>query len=67
MYQFKAKDSKTKPHSLCLRNISEDFTVDNMKQNRLNALSDFSVDYNTIDIGNIVDIHKFLMKKHDIV
>ena len=67
MYQFKGKDSKTKPYSLCLRNISKDFTVDNMKQNRLNALSDFSVDYNTIDIGNIVDIHKFLMKKHDIV
>ena len=24
----------------------------------------FSVDYNTIDTSDIVDIHKYLMKKH---
>ena len=27
---------------------------------------DFSVDYIIIDISNITDIHKYLMKKHDI-
>ena len=27
---------------------------------------DFSVDYNIIDNSNIVNIHKYLMKKHDI-
>ena len=27
---------------------------------------DFSVDYIIIDISNIIDIHKYLMKKHDI-
>ena len=26
---------------------------------------DFSVDYNIIDNSNIIDIHKYLMKKHD--
>ena len=36
MYQIKAKDSEIKKHPLCLRNISEDFTVDIMKQNMLN-------------------------------
>ena len=30
-------------------------------------MTDFYVDYNTIDIGDIVDIHKFLMKKYDTV
>ena len=25
----------------------------------------FSVEYNTIDTSNIIDIHKYLMKKHD--
>ena len=32
MYQFKAKDSQIKPYPLCFRNISKDFTVDNMKK-----------------------------------
>ena len=27
---------------------------------------DFSVDYNTIDNRNIINIHKYLMKKHNI-
>ena len=26
----------------------------------------FSVDYNIIDNGNIINIHKYLTKKHDI-
>ena len=30
MYQFKAKDLDIKPYSLCLGNISKDFTLDNM-------------------------------------
>ena len=27
---------------------------------------DFPVDYNIIDTSNIINIHKYLMKKHDI-
>ena len=27
---------------------------------------DFSVDYKTFDTSNIIDIHKYLMKKHNI-
>ena len=27
---------------------------------------DFSVDYTTFDTSNVIDIHKYLMKKHDI-
>ena len=35
------------------------------KKNAFNELVyDFSVDYNTIDIIDIVDIHKSLMQKH---
>ena len=26
---------------------------------------DFSVDYDGIDVGDILDIHKYLMKNHD--
>ena len=31
IYQIKAKDSETKYYTLCLGNISKDFTIDNMK------------------------------------
>ena len=30
-------------------------------------ICDFSVDYNVIDADNIKDIHKYLMKKNDII
>ena len=32
IYQFKANDSEIKKHSLCLGNISKDFTANNMKK-----------------------------------
>ena len=32
IYQFRAKDSEVKLYPICLGNISEDFTVDNMKK-----------------------------------
>ena len=58
IHQFKAKR---------LGKISKDFSVDYMRKTRLNGyVYDFSVNYNTIDISNIIDIHKYLMKKHDI-
>ena len=33
--KFKAKDSDIKDYKLCLGNISKDFTINNMKKNRL--------------------------------
>ena len=35
IYQFKAKDSEIKKCPLCLRNISGDFSANNMKKNRI--------------------------------
>ena len=32
MYQFKAKDSEIKYYTLCLGNISKDFTINNMNK-----------------------------------
>ena len=38
-----------------------------MRKTGLNEyVNEFAVDYNTIDINEIVDIHKYLMKKHNI-
>ena len=44
------KISEIKPYPLCLGN----------------TLKDFFVNYNFIDNSNIINIHKYLMKKHDI-
>ena len=64
---FKAKDSEIKKHPLCLGSISKGYFVDNMKKTGLNRyVYDFSFDYHVIDTSNIIDVHKCLMKKHDI-
>ena len=65
--KFKAKDSEIVAHPLCFGNISKDFSVDNMKTTGLNGyVYDFSVDYNAIAVADILDNHKYLVKKHDI-
>ena len=72
IHKFKAKDSEIVATPLCLGNISKDWSVDNVKKkkNRFNGyVYGFSVDYDTIpiDVDDILDIHKHLMKKNDIV
>ena len=53
---------------LCLGNISEDWSVDDLKKTGLKGhVYDFSVDYNAIAVSDILDIHKYLMKKNEIV
>ena len=65
--KFKAKDSEIVVTPLCLGNISKDFSVDNMKKTELNGyVYDFSVDYDAIAVDDILDIHKYLMKKNGI-
>ena len=64
--QFKAKDSEIKDYTLCLGNISKYFTINNMKKKnriKINCKEFFSVDLNTTDNNDILDIHKDLMKK----
>ena len=64
IYKFKAKDSEIVATPLCLENISKDWSVDNMKNTGFNGyVYDFSVDYETTGVDDIVDIHKYLMKK----
>ena len=68
IYKFKAKDSETVASPLCLGNISKDWSTDNMKKTGFNGyVYDFSVDYDATDVDDIKDIHKYLMKKNDIV
>ena len=70
IYKFKAKDSEIIATPLCLGNISKDWSTDNMKKKKTGFnryVNDFSVDYDATDVDDVVDIHKYLMKKHNIV
>ena len=63
-YQFKARDSEIKAYPLCLGNVSVDFSAINMIKTGLDGSAyDFSIDSNIIDKSNIINIHKYLMKK----
>ena len=68
--KFKAKDSEIRSYSysLCLGNISKDWSEDNMKKTGLNGyVYDCSVDYDFISVNDVKDIRKYLKKKNDIV
>ena len=68
IYKFKGKDSEIVTTRLCLGNVSKDFSVDNMEKTGLNGyVYDFSVDYDVIAVDDILDIHKYLMKKNGII
>ena len=68
IYKFIAKDSGIVATPLCLGNISKDWSVDDMKKTGFNGyIYDFIVDYDAIAVNDIKDVHKFLMKKNDIV
>ena len=68
IYKFKPKDSEIVASPLCLANISNDWQRDNMKETGFRGyVFDFSVDYDATDVNDIIDIHKCLMKKNNIV
>ena len=68
IFKFKAKDFEVLAYSLCLGNISKDWTNDNMKKTGFNGyIYYFSTDYNAIAVFDILDIHKDLMKKNGII
>ena len=68
IYKFKAKDSEIVATALCLGNISKIWSVDNMKKTGFNGyVYDFNVDYDTVAVDDILDIHKYLMKKNNMI
>ena len=63
MYQFTVKDTEIKSYPLCLGNILKVFTLNKIKKGLKGSWKVFSVDYNTINSSNSLDIHRYLMKK----
>ena len=68
IHKSKAKGSGIVATSLCLGNVSKNWSVENMKKTELNRyVHDFGVDYDAIAVADILDIHKYLMKTNEIV
>ena len=66
--KFEPKDSEISRYPLCLGNISKDWPADNMKKTGLQrCVYDFSVYYDAVLVSDILDTHKYLMKKNEIV
>ena len=68
IHKFKTKDSETVPYPFCLGGLSKDFEVGYIRASGLMGyVYDFSVDYGAIAVDDILDIHKYLLKKNGIV
>ena len=68
IYKFEAKDPEIVTTPLCLGKISKDWSRDDMEKTRFNGyVNNFSDDYDSTDVDAIKYIHKYLMKKNDIV
>ena len=68
IHRFKAKDSEIVETPICLGNISKDFSMINMLLTWLKRyIYVFSVDYRAIAADKILDIHKYLMEKNNII
>ena len=66
--KIKAKDSQIVAFPLCLGNILEDFSADDMRKTGLIEYTCyFSADYDAPAVDDILNIHKYLMKENDIV
>ena len=65
--KFKSKDDQIVKEILCLGNISDVWTTANTQKTGLwGEIYDFAVDYTSTAIGDIYNIHRYLMKKHNI-
>ena len=68
IHKFKEKDSEIVATPLCLGNISKDWLVDNMKNTILHCyVYDSSVDYDAFAVDDILEIHKYLLKKNNMI
>ena len=65
--KLKAEDSEINIAPLSRGNVSKGFLIDNMKRTGLcGYVYDFSAGYDVIFVDDMLNIQKYLMKKHDI-
>ena len=67
IFKFKADNKNVKfPTQFCLGIISNGFNAHESREVSLNGhVYDFSVDHNSVDKYNMLNIHKYLMTKNN--
>ena len=67
--KFKSKDDKISKEKLCVGNLSSHWTTANSEKTGLYGNDyDFVVDYQAIDgVKQIYDMHRYLIKKHNVI
>ena len=63
---FKGNDSEAKPYRLCIGIVLKDFILDSSKKKKTELKGDtkaFSVHYDSININDILNMDRFLMKE----
>ena len=68
IFKFKAGNKNVNfPTQFCLWNISNGFSATESREVSLNGkISDFSVDYSSVDKSDIFNIQKYFMTKNNI-
>ena len=67
IYKFKSSNKKNFPSQFCLGSIPNKFDSDDLNEVSFKEyVYYFSVDCNSIDKSNILNIHKYLMFKNSI-
>ena len=67
IYHSKAKNPEIKVYPLCLWNIIGDFSANNMKKKQdYMGVFLISVDCKTFDTSDIINMHKYLMRTHNL-
>ena len=65
---FNAKNSELIKYPMCLEGLSKDYNKNSRNDTgSYGNVYDFSVDYNAIAVDDMLDIHKYLMKKNNII
>ena len=65
IHKLKEEDSENAATPLCLGNVLKGFSVDNMNKSGLNSyVYEFSINYDDTVVADVLDIHKYLMKKN---
>ena len=65
--KFKAKDDQIVKKILCLGNLSDDWTTANTEKTGFwGEIYDFAVGYTKTGVGDIYNVHRYLMKKNGI-
>ena len=68
MIKFKTKYSEIVENPFCVGNISKDFSGSKLKKTGLyGSIYEFSIDHKATAVNDILDIYKYLTKKHNIV